>query len=361
MRIIPNLTAAKSSNINFVGKRDVLAPIDWDGTFEDPKHPETRAVLEKGLADLRSEYADKGINFMPCIITARPKVRLMQKNPTSAVQWAITQNGGEITKGLPTPGAKEIPSWIALNESTGFDKKGVNDIVFSTAGEDEFSNLEVVTIAEVVHNPAASECEFMQPFCIKLDSIKLEDNESPEILTDKAYQTPKQIKGFIDKIEDKLKEQNIEFEVNQPYLFKGEPYLMFDVASPYANKGKALDFLMNELDVAPENVIVAGDGGNDIAMMKAAEGDKDGDGRNLIIVGPNKSLRQNASLLFNNKVVIRPADEPSSLGVLAGLKMNLQQIAERLNNSPSFTGLFKSAVNKADKLNKSDDAFVKTA
>ena len=361
MRILPNLTAPKSSNMNFAGKRDVLAPIDWDGTFEDPKHPETRAVLEKGLADLRSEYAQKGINFMPCIITARPKARLMQKNPTPAVQWAITQNGGEITKGLPAPGSKEIQSWIKLNESTGFDKKGVNDVVFSTAKEDKFSDLEVVTIGDVVHNPAASECEFMQPFCIKLDSIKLENDENPEILTDKAYQTPKQIKGFIDKIEDKLKDQGIEFEINQPYLFKGEPYLMFDIASPYANKGKAVDFLMNELDVAPENVIVAGDGGNDIAMMKAAEGDKDGDGRNLIIVGGNKALRQNASLLFNNNVVVRPADEPSSLGVLAGLKMHLQQIAERVNSAPTFTGLFKSVVSNTNKANNSNDAFVKTA
>lgn len=310
-------------SVNFQGKRDVIALIDYDGTYEDPKHPEAKTTLEKGLAKLRKQYAKKDINFMPSIVTARPKVRLMQKNPTPEVQWSITQNGGEIVNGLPTPDKKDYPQWVALNESTGFKAKKVQDTVFEIARKPEFSSFKVLTMGEVVQNPAASECEYMQPFCIKLDEIKLDTDESKEILEDKSYKTPKQIKNLVNQVEESLKKQGVQFEITEPYLFKGKPFLIFDVASPFANKAKATEFLIKQLDIEPKNVIVAGDGGNDISMMVD-------DGRNLVIVGENKSLRQNASMLLNDNVIIRPSGEPSSIGVLEGLKSHLDEIAKRI-------------------------------
>lgn len=330
MRITLELNRVRNSYANFQGKRDIISFIDYDGTYEDPKHPESKSVLEKGLATLKAKYAKKDINFMPCIVTARPKVRIMQKNPTPEVSWTITQNGGEIVKGLPTPDKTDLVNWKALNESTGFKAKQVQETVFKITEHSDFANLKVVTIGDVVKNPAASECEFMQPFCVALDNIKLSEGETPEILTDSSYKTPKQIKQFVDTIKNTLKAQGVNFEINEPYLFKGMPYLMFDIATPYANKENAIKFLLKELDIEPENVIVAGDGGNDIVMMKPLEGNAAGDGRNLIIVGENKNLRQSASLLFNDSVVIRPATEASSIGVLEGLKIHLESIAKRM-------------------------------
>lgn len=317
--------------INFQGERDVLALMDFDGTYQDPNHLESRKVLDEGLAELRAKYAKKGINFMPGIITARPKVRLMKENPSPEIKWSITQNGGEIVNGLPTPDKIDFPHWKALNDATGFKAKRVQDVVFSVAKQQEFSSLNVVTIGDVVNNPAASECEYMQPFCIKTDDIKLAEMETAEILTDKNYKTPKQISRFVQKISEELKQQGVQFEINEPYLFKGKPYLMFDIASPYANKGQALEFLLKELDVNPKNLIVAADGGNDIAMMRPIKGNPAGDGRSLIVVGENKSLIESVLALSKSKSIIRPADEPSSIGVLKGLETHLKRIAKRIS------------------------------
>lgn len=316
---------------NFQGKKDVIAFMDFDGTYQDPKYPETKADLEKGLAELRIKYAKKGINFMPSIVTARPKVRLMKENPSPEIKWSITQNGGEIVNGLPTVDKSDFAQWKTLNESTGFKAKKIQEIVYNMAKQQSFSNLKILTMGEVVNNPAASECEFMQPFCVALDNIKLTEGETPEILTDKNYKAPKQISEFVAKISEELKNQGVQFELNEPYLFKGKPYLVFDIATPYANKGRAIEFLLKELDIDPRNVIVAGDGGNDIAMMKPLKGNELGDGRSLIVVGENKSLIQSAKALSKDKVVIRPPDEPSSLGVLEGLKIHLDRIAKRIS------------------------------
>lgn len=332
MRVTLGLNRGTNNYTNFQGKRDAIAFIDYDGTYEDPKHPESKSILEDGLAKLKAKYAKKGINFMPCIVTARPKARIMQKNPTPEIAWTITQNGGEIVKGLPTPDKTDLAHWKVLNEGTGFKAKQVQEAVFKIAEHADFANLKVVKIEDVVKNPAASECEFMQPFCIALDNITLDKSESPEILSESNYKTPKQISRFVETIKSTLKKQGVNFEINEPYLFKGMPYLMFDIATPFANKENAIKFLLKELDIAPENVIVAGDGGNDIVMMKPLEGNPAGDGRNLIIVGENKGLRQSASLLFNNSAVIRPSTEPSSLGVLEGLKIHLEAIAKRIGH-----------------------------
>lgn len=322
-----NLGLVKTTTIhnsNFKGNRDVIALIDYDGTYEDPQNPETKKILEKGLAKLREKYAKKNINFMPSIVTARPKVRLMQENPSSVIQWSITQNGGEIINGLPTPDKKNNPQWVMLNEGTGFKAKKIQDTVFKIAKKLEFSNFKILTMSEVVNNPAASECEYMQPFCIKLDEIKLEKNETKGILEDKNYRTPKQVKNLVNQVEKSLKKQGVLFEITGPYLFKGKPYLVFDVASPFANKAKATEFLIKRLEIEPQNIIVAADGGNDISMMVD-------DGRNLIIVGKNKTLREKASMHLNNKTIIRPSSEPSSIGVLKGLKSHLHEIAKRIS------------------------------
>lgn len=318
-------------NLNFKGKNDVIAFMDFDGTYQDSKHPETQQTLEKGLAELRAEYAKKGINFMPSIVTARPKVRLMKEHPSSEIQWSITQNGGEIINGLPTPEKADYESWKKLNESTGFNAKRVQDIVFDLAKNPEFLNLKILKVADVVNNPAASECEYMQPFCIALDDIKLGNKETKACLTDSEYKVPNQIKKFVSRLSQELNNQGIQFELNSPYLFKGKPYIMFDVATPYANKGRAIDFLLKELDILPENVIVAGDGGNDIAMMRPLDSKSKGDGRSLIILGENKELIKQVKKLSNDTVIIRPASEPSSIGVLEGLKMHLERIAKRIS------------------------------
>ena len=234
---------------NFKGKRDIVAFMDYDGTYKDHKYPETRDILEDGLVDLRSQYAKSNINFIPVIISARPKERLKEEYPSDVIQWCISQNGGEITKGSPSTNTTNYEKWEDLNASTGFKAKKVQDSIHRVSKLPEFSSLKIVPVGDVVHNPIASACEYMQPFCIALGTIKLDKDEPKEILTEKSYKTPKQVKQFVHMVSKDLKQQGIQFEINQPYLYKNKPYIMFDIASPYANKGQAIKFLLKELDI----------------------------------------------------------------------------------------------------------------
>jgi len=65
-------------------------------------------------------------------------------------------------------------------------------------------------------------------------------------------------------------------------------------------------------------------------MMKPSKGTKKGDGRSLIVVGENKSLIKNAKSLSKDELVIRPPEEPSSIGLLEGLKIHLDRITQRI-------------------------------
>ena len=54
------------------------------------------------------------------------------------------------------------------------------------------------------------------------------------------------------------------------------------------------------------------------------------DGRRLIILGNNKELKEKTSHLHNDRVIARPADEKSSLGVLMGLTTHLNEISQQI-------------------------------
>jgi len=306
-------------------KTTVLVLSDMDGTWLC-KDQKAREDLDKGIQV--NIYDTKGLNVLFGYVTARPPVRLMKENPP-VPNFSLTYNGGYIHEGFPTEGKEPLSEWTALNETCNFDSKEVIDLTKEIGKEKEFSNFKIKTVGEVVKNLAADDCKYIASICIHKDSIVLDKDESSIILEDKTFKVPKQVNNYINRIKEELEQKNVNFEVNKPYLFKGEPYVMFDIATPYANKGKAVDFLVKDLKLNSENLIIAGDGGNDDVMMTSTDA-PEGDGRKLIVVGPNSSLRTSAALKSGNLVTIRPNDEHSSTGVLKGIKSHLQEIYERL-------------------------------
>ncbi len=167
----------------------------------------------------------------------------MKENPPKP-NFSLTYNGGYIHEGFPVEGKEPLPEWKALNETCNFDSKEVIDIAKETGKEKEFSNLQIKTVGEVVNNFAADDCKYIATICIHKDSIKLEKDESESILEEKSFAVPKQVNKYIDSIKNELQKRDMTFEFNKPYLFKGEPYVMFDIATPYADKGKAVAFLL---------------------------------------------------------------------------------------------------------------------
>lgn len=337
--------------------------IDWDGTYEDPKDLSAKKILDEGLKEQKSIYKDKGINLICSIITARPEKRIMSKNPSKVIDYTTVQNGGSIYKGLPTRGNKPLEKWEQLNKEQGFGAVDATAIAFVTSKEKEFDNLDLYEMGEVVNNKQASENSNMRPFVIDAKSVILEHGETPEIFNDATYKVPSQVKKYLDKVNTNLEKSGMNFEITGPYLyigtnnlkgkFKDQTYLVFDIASPLANKGKATNFMLEMLDAKPENTIIACDGGNDVCMM-TDDKHPNGDGRNIIIVGKNNTLRKKAKKLTNNNIIIKSPDKISSIGVLEGIKEHLVTISARINNANnkviSFTGKFFNNSSKFEKV-----------
>jgi hydroxymethylpyrimidine pyrophosphatase-like HAD family hydrolase len=107
------------------------------------------------------------------------------------------------------------------------------------------------------------------------------------------------------------------------YPFAGKPIVMFDVSSPLADKGDAIEYLRDREHVRPDHVIVAGDGGNDITMMRTKDGVDEG--RRAIAVGGGSELYRSARELKN--AILQPAEMDCAEAVLDGLEKHLEAIA----------------------------------
>lgn len=110
-------------------------------------------------------------------------------------------------------------------------------------------------------------------------------------------------------------------EVN--VVYSGNKYL--DILPKWANKGNALQWLLNFLDVSIENTIVAGDSGNDIAMF-------DLEGVHGIVVG---NAREELYLTTKYRKVYH-SERPQHAGVIEGLifyEVLPSQALDMLDNS----------------------------
>lgn len=334
MRVTLSLTNNKKQQQSFNGSISKISKFptalilsDLDGTWLC-QNSEARAKLDKGVQDLISIYDEKGLNVLLGYISARPPARVL-KEKLPEPNLSITYNGGTIHEGLPYEWKKPFKSWVSLNDKFNFDSKKVLDLAKKLGQKNEFSNLEIKSVGEVVNNPSADDCKYVATICIPLDSIKLAPTETKAILDEKTFKVPSEINKYVATIKANLDKQGTIYEINQPYLFSGKPIIMFDISTPVANKGSAVDFLLDELKIEHKNVIVAGDGGNDIVMMTNKE-ILEGDGRNLVIIGQNSELREKTSKNYKSPVLMRPGTEASSLGVLQGIKNYLSEIFERV-------------------------------
>lgn len=315
----------------------VLFLSDLDGTWLS-KDPKNRQALDRGVLELKDEFRERGVELEFGYVTARPPVRVAaEKLPES--DWTLTYNGGFIHQGAPgafgPDGTYEVRpqlrQWQQLNEATGFEAAVAMASLKHVLADPRYAGLQVKTVGEVVGTPAADACPAVAHLCIDETSVALTSEERvdangngrPDVFEKESFRAPEQVQHLVDDLSASLKEQGVQFRVSPIYPFAGKPIVMFDVASPHADKGRAVEFLRDLEGVEADHVIIAGDGGNDIAMMRRHDGSDDG--RRAIVVGGEKALYDAALQLRN--VVARPAEEDCSLGVLQGLRQHLEAIA----------------------------------
>ena len=317
-------------------RKNVLFMSDLDGTWLS-KNPENRARLDREILEIRDEYESKGVSLSFGYITARPPQRVETENlPPS--DWTVTYNGAQINPGDPGDfdsegnfvAHEQNQAWVDKNAATGFSAEKSTETVRNLLQDNRFSNLNFRTVGQVVENPSADANPFTASLCFTAGDIRLTESEktdankngTADIFEKATFSPPKQIQALISQLDHQLDSEGVGHEISPAYLFHGKPIVMFDVASPLANKGEALQFVQQSKGVDPTHTIVAGDGGNDIAMMKASNGTDEG--RRVIIVGGDSKLVEAASSLRN--AIIQPAEMDCSLGVLDGLRRHLDAI-----------------------------------
>ncbi|MEW6284329.1 MAG: HAD family hydrolase [Candidatus Eremiobacterota bacterium] len=300
----------------------VLFLSDLDGTWLSPD-PAHRKQLDQGILKIREEAWNQGIDLRFGYITARPPGRVGQEQLPDP-DWMVTHNGGTIHRGPTDP--DPVRSWEEVQRLSGFDAARVTEIMGRVRQAPDFANLRIETVGHVLGRPEADDCDYMATFCVRQDSLNLDPGETPEILQPDTFRPPGQVERLVQSLSRELEATGMKFKISPIYPFHGQPYVMFDVAAPEANKGSAVDFLRERLGIDADNVIVAGDGGNDLSMMTARDGHDDG--RRAIIVGANAFLRMAAARLKGAKV--RPEDEDCAMGVMSGLREHLQEIAARI-------------------------------
>jgi hydroxymethylpyrimidine pyrophosphatase-like HAD family hydrolase len=309
----------------------VLFLSDLDGTWLS-KNPQNRAQLDAGVQRLRDEYREQGIDLQFGYITARPPARVAQEHLPQP-DWTVTFNGGWIHPGVAN--GPQLEAWENRNKQSGFTAQLALDTLQGLLQQPAYRNLKFHTVGQVVKNPAADECPYVSSLCFDQSSIALTPNEQtdanhngqPDLFETDTYRAPQQIQNLMNDLSASLARRGVQFQMSPAYLFSGMPYVMLDVGSPVADKGNAVAFLADLKKIPASHVIVAGDGGNDIAMMRALDGSDDG--RRAIVVGCDPNLHAAASKLQN--AIIAPADEDSSLAVLAGLSQHLAAIKAQLS------------------------------
>lgn len=325
-----------SSNSNATALKKVLFLSDLDGTWLS-KVPKNRARLDNEILEIKDEYRARGVDLKFGYITARPPQRVEKENLPES-DWTVTYNGAQINAGDPgdfdsagnfvanSPDSR----WVEINSRSGFSTEKTLETAHELLEEERFCNLSFQTVGQVVNNPAADSNPFTTALCFSLDDIHLTPQEQvdanrngiPDVLEKETFSAPQQLQELTEALSGRLDEQKVGHEISPVYLFHGKPIVMFDVASPVANKGDALQFLQKLEGVDPSNTIVAGDGGNDIAMMTGQNGIDEG--RRVIVVGGDSKLVRAASGLRN--AIVCPPEMDSSLGVLSGLRRHLDEI-----------------------------------
>lgn len=322
----PNFTSNINTekHISSLGKRTVMLLSDIDGTWKSSK-AEFNPNFEKlnnSIREIVKRCQNSGINFLWGYVTARPPERVMEalvKPP----HMSITYNGGLIHIGGMSRMNLVDNDWEKRLKASGFTSDLANGILKHLTKNPEYRGLEISTVGKVVNNPAADGCPYSLAVCIKTDSIKLdkESGETSSIFDPKTYKTPNQVKKLMEELEEKLKTSGAKYDISPAYLFVGKPYVMFDIAADSANKGLAVNHVSR--NIPKENLIIAGDGGNDISMM-------DNDGRNVIVVGPDNKLREKVLRLDKDNVILQPADMPCSEGVFNGIISAMKKITQGL-------------------------------
>ena len=302
----------------------VLFLSDLDGTWLSPI-PANRKALDEGVVELKQEVRAQGVDLQFGYISARPLQRIMQEG-LPASDWAVANNGGYVYQsgGSDRASAQQDSDWEARKGASGFSADKAFEAAQEVLAEPQFANLSVTSVGKVVGNPAADACPSIASLCIHNDSIDFAANESPAQLQSETFSAPHQVEEFAHEVSAKLEAEGAHFKLSPVYPFHGKPYVMFDLAS--VDKGDAIAYLRDKNHLPADHVIIAGDGGNDIAMMLDEAG-KD-DGRRAIVVGGNSKLRLAAANL--NRAIVQNPDEDCSLGVLDGLRQHLGEIVAQV-------------------------------
>ena len=263
----------------------------------------------KGLHRVKHQGVDLRFGY----ISARPLERIQAEN-LPAANYAVANNGAYI---WTNDGVQQTldSSWEQRKLQSGFRAERAFELANQLLKDPRYAGLRAQTVGEVVGSDGADACPDMAGFCFANESVRLGRGERAAHLDPEHFRAPRQVQQFAGELSRLLQKEGAEFSISPVYPFHGKPYVMFDLAS--VNKGDAIRRLSEREQVSPDHVIVAGDGGNDIAMM--------GDGRRAIVVGGNSALRKAAAELPH--AILEDPSVDCSLGVLAGLKQHVAEIA----------------------------------
>ena len=110
--------------------------------------------------------------------------------------------------------------------------------------------------------------------------------------------SPEHIEGIVQNFADASMDVNI--------VYSGEKFL--DILPKWANKGNALQWLLNKLSIKPTNVLVAGDSGNDSAMFDM------NDVKGIVVANAHEELYK-----YTKHRQVYHSENNYGLGVIEGL------------------------------------------
>lgn len=231
-----------------------LVGVDLDGTLFN-----SEKIIDLGTRSAISKAKKRGIEIVP--VTGRPLGGLSNEIfNTPEFDFAITNNGAEITdlKTRKAVFSKQTDCQTSLKIIKAIEEAGLYYEVFANG-----------------YGRLTKKCFDFYINENKNEHIKKYIRESRKIVDDVyAYiekgnlKTDEILVSFRNKEEEKIVLNILSNAKNIQYWYLAGKFI--EITNSGADKGKAFEFLTSYMNLKKENTLAAGDGENDISLLKSA-------------------------------------------------------------------------------------------
>jgi len=177
----------------------VLFLSDLDGTWLSPDAT-NRQALDRGIENLKKTAVCQGIDLQFGYVSARPLSRIEQEQ-LPASDWVLANNGAYIFQDQDHTPASD---WENHKQQFHFRASRAFEVAAELLKSQQFSNLRVESVGQVVGNPDADACPDMAGVCIPCSSVRLAKNESMEQLREDSFRAPQQVIDFAQALIERL-------------------------------------------------------------------------------------------------------------------------------------------------------------